>query len=168
MPSEINIRDLDAALRPSFKPGFMPLDQVAYRVVFDDQSELFLTLSPDNFELSDQPSPRPTLTIWVKDPQLLEALTARPRQRHGCLHGRDIIVAMAILCLASCSYMSFYPRTEHWLTKSQTKTFALDSSPVLEAVVSRFRGVINPNQLRAHWSQSNEPTSLGEPRTLHP
>ena len=74
MPSEINIRDLDAALRPSFKPGFMPLDQVAYRVVFDDQSELFLTLSPDNFELSYQPSPRTTLTIWVKDLQLLEAL----------------------------------------------------------------------------------------------
>ena len=74
MPSEINIHHLDAALRPSFKPGFMPLDQVAYRVVFDDRSELFLTLSPDNFELSHQLSPRITLTIWVKDLQLLEAL----------------------------------------------------------------------------------------------
>ena len=74
MPSELNIHDLDAALRPSFKPGFIPLYQVAYRVVFDDESELSLTLGPDNFELSDQPSPRTTLTIWVKDPQLLEAL----------------------------------------------------------------------------------------------
>ena len=74
MPSEINIHDLDAALRPSFKPGFMPLYHVAYRVVFDDESELSLTLSPDNFVLSDQPSPRTTLTIWIKDLQLLEAL----------------------------------------------------------------------------------------------
>ena len=74
MPSEINIRDLDAALRPSFKSGFMPLDQVAYRVVFDDQSELFLTLSPDNFEISQQPTHGITLTIWVKDLQLLKAL----------------------------------------------------------------------------------------------
>ena len=74
MPSEFNIHDLEASLRPSFKSGVMPLDQVTYRVVFDDQSELFLTLSPDNFELSYQPSPRTTLTIWVKDLQLLEAL----------------------------------------------------------------------------------------------
>ena len=74
MPSEFNIHDLDASLRPSFKPGFMPLYHVAYRVVFDDESELSLTLSPDNFVLSDQPSPRTTLTIWVKDLQLLEAL----------------------------------------------------------------------------------------------
>ena len=74
MPSEINIHDLDAALRPSFKSGFMPLDQVAYKVVFDDQSELFLTLSPDNFEISSQPSNSITLTIWVKDLPLFEAL----------------------------------------------------------------------------------------------
>ena len=74
MPSEINIHDLNAQLRPSFKHGFMPLDQVTYRVVFDDQSELFLTLSPDNFEISQQPSHGITLTIWVKDLQLLEAL----------------------------------------------------------------------------------------------
>ena len=73
MPSEINIHDLNAQVRPSFKRGFMPLDQATYRVVFDDQSELFLTLSPDNFEISQQPSHGITLTIWVKDLQLLEA-----------------------------------------------------------------------------------------------
>ena len=74
MPTETNIHDLNAQLRPSFKHGFMPLDQVTYRVVFDDRSELFLTLSPDNFEISQQPSHGITLTIWVKDLQLLEAL----------------------------------------------------------------------------------------------
>ena len=74
MPSELKIHDLDAQLRPSFKPGFIPLELVTYRVVFDDQSELFLTLNPNNFELSCQPSNSITLTIWVKDLQLLEAL----------------------------------------------------------------------------------------------
>ena len=74
MPSNINIHNLNRLLRPSFKPGFMPLEQVAYRVVFDDQSELFLTLNSDNFEISCRPSNSITLTIWVKDLRLLEAL----------------------------------------------------------------------------------------------
>ena len=82
MPTEINNHDLKAQLRPSVKHGFMPLDQVTYRVVFDDRSELFLTLSPDNFEISQQPSHGITLTIWVKDLQLLEALLlGRARDR---------------------------------------------------------------------------------------
>ena len=74
MSSEINIHELNAQLRPSFKPGLMPLDRVMYRIVFDDQSELFLMLNADNFELSHKPSHAITLTIWVKDLQLLEAL----------------------------------------------------------------------------------------------
>lgn len=74
MSSEFNIHDLNARLRQSFKPGFMPLDRVTYRIIFDDQSELFLTLNPDNFEISHGASHAITLTIWIKDLQLLEAL----------------------------------------------------------------------------------------------